>query len=46
MTDDKLNGEMNVEQAVALEGWLKVNVQDEGNQITDGDYFIPIYTLA
>lgn len=27
-------------------GFVKVNVQDEGNQITDGDYFMPIFTLA
>ncbi|MCP4363539.1 MAG: hypothetical protein GY796_36535, partial [Chloroflexi bacterium] len=27
-------------------GFLKINVQDDGNQITDQDYFIPIYTLA
>lgn len=26
--------------------WIKVNIQDEGNQITDGAYFIPAYTLA
>jgi hypothetical protein len=28
------------------EGWLKIYVQDDGNQITDQDYFIPIYTLS
>jgi hypothetical protein len=28
------------------QGWLKMNVQDDGNQITDGAYYIPIYTLA
>jgi hypothetical protein len=27
-------------------GWIKVEVQDDGNQITDQDYFIPIYTLS
>jgi len=29
-----------------LEGWIKINVYDVGNQITDQDYFIPIYTLS
>ena len=28
------------------EGFLKVFVQDDGNQITDQAYFIPIFTLA
>lgn len=28
-----------------LEGWLKVEVLDYGNQIADQDYFVPIYTL-
>jgi len=28
------------------EAWIKVNIQDEGNQITDGAYFIPVYSLA
>jgi hypothetical protein len=27
-------------------GWLKVYVQDDGNQITDQFYYIPIYTLV
>lgn len=27
-------------------GWAKVYVQDDGNQITDQAYFIPLYTLA
>jgi len=27
-------------------GWLRVEVQDDGSQITSQDYFIPIYTLA
>ena len=27
-------------------GFVKVNVQDDGNQITDQAYFMPIYTLA
>lgn len=29
-----------------LQAWLKVYVQDDGNQITDQAYFIPISTLA
>ena len=29
-----------------LEGWIKIYVQDDGNQITDQAYFIPIYTLS
>lgn len=29
-----------------LTGWVKVNVQDEGNQLADGAYFMPLYTLA
>jgi hypothetical protein len=29
-----------------LAAWLKVYVQDDGDQITDGAYFVPIYTLA
>jgi hypothetical protein len=28
------------------EGWLKVYVVDEGNQITDQAYFVPIYSLS
>lgn len=28
------------------QGWLKVFVNDVGNQITDQAYFVPIYTLA
>lgn len=28
------------------EGWLKVYVVDDGNQITDQAYYIPIYTLS
>jgi hydroxymethylpyrimidine/phosphomethylpyrimidine kinase len=27
-------------------GWFKVYVQDDGNQITDGAYYVPFYTLA
>lgn len=29
-----------------LAGYLKIYVQDDGNQLTDQSYFIPIYTLA
>jgi hypothetical protein len=29
-----------------LQGWLKVFVQDDGNQLTDQAYYIPVYTLA
>lgn len=29
-----------------LQAWLKIYVQDDGNQISDQAYFIPIYTLA
>lgn len=29
-----------------LAAWEKVEVQDDGNQITDQDYFRPLYTLA
>ncbi len=32
--------------SAARAGFIKVNVQDDGNRITDQDYFIPIYTLA
>ena len=28
------------------EGWLKITVTDDGNQVTDGAYFIPFYSLA
>ena len=27
-------------------GWLKCEILDDGNQITDGDYHIPFYTLS
>ncbi len=27
-------------------GWYKINIDDIGNQITDGDYFSPFYSLA
>lgn len=29
-----------------LNGWLRVYVQDDGNQITDSAYYIPIYSLT
>lgn len=32
--------------SVVRRGWLKVNVQDSGNQLTDGDYFIPIFSIT
>ena len=32
--------------AATLQGWLKVFVQDDGNQLADQAYFVPIYTLA
>jgi hypothetical protein len=28
-----------------LVGWFKIEVQDEGDYITDGDYYVPFYTL-
>ncbi len=31
---------------MTLEGFLKVNVQDDGNQVTDQAYFMPIYSIA
>lgn len=27
-------------------GWYKIEIQDDGNQITDGDYYVPFYALA
>jgi hypothetical protein len=27
-------------------GYVKVEVQDDGNQITDQDYYMPVYTLT
>jgi hypothetical protein len=27
----------------ALVGWIQVEIQDDGNRITDGDYYIPFY---
>lgn len=27
-------------------GWVKVEIQDDGNQVTDGDYYMPFYSLA
>ena len=32
--------------AATLAGWIKVEVEDAGDQITDQDYFMPVYTLA
>ena len=31
----------------AIAGWLKINVQDDQatNPITDGDYYIPFYSV-
>jgi len=29
-----------------LQGWLKIFVTDDGNQITDQAYFLPIYTIV
>jgi hypothetical protein len=29
-----------------LQGWIKVYVQDDGNQLTDQAYYVPIFTLA
>jgi hypothetical protein len=34
------------ESGSSLDGWLKVYVQDDGNQIADGYYYLPIYTLS
>jgi hypothetical protein len=28
------------------QGWLKIYVQDDGNELTDQAYFVPIFTLA
>ena len=27
-------------------GWVKVEIDDDGNQITDGDYYMPIYDIS
>jgi hypothetical protein len=27
-------------------GWVKIEIQDDGNYITDGDYFVPFYSLS
>ena len=27
-------------------GWAKIEIDDIGNQVTDGDYFVPFYSLA
>lgn len=29
-----------------LVGWYKIEIQDDGNQITDGDYYVPFYSLV
>lgn len=29
-----------------LKGYFKINVQDEGDQITDGSYFVPFYSIV
>jgi len=29
-----------------LAGWVKVEVLDDGNQIADQAYYMPVYTLA
>lgn len=28
------------------EGWLKIEIDDVGNQVADGDYYIPFYSLS
>ena len=28
------------------EGWVKIEILDDGNQITDGDYYVPFYSLS
>ena len=30
----------------ALEGWIMVEVDDEGDQIMDAKYFVPFYSLS
>ena len=48
VTDGAVTGSL-VEAADATEtlaGFVKVEVQDDGNVLTDQDYFLPIYTLA
>jgi len=32
--------------SATLAGWLKIYVEDVGNQVTDGVYHVPFYTLA
>lgn len=27
-------------------GWLKIGITDVGNQVADGDYYVPIYSLS
>jgi len=34
------------QSTTTLEGWIKVNIQDLGNQVADGNYYVPFYTLA
>jgi hypothetical protein len=29
-----------------LVGWLKIEIDDVGNQVADGDYYVPFYTLS
>ena len=29
-----------------LEGWIKIYVRDDGNQITDKAYYLPLYSLS
>lgn len=29
-----------------LKGWIKIEVQDDGDQIVDKDYFMPVYEIA
>ena len=29
----------------ALVGWIQIEIDDVGNRITDGDYYIPFYAV-
>lgn len=29
-----------------IAGYMRINVQDEGNQITDSNYYVPFYTIS
>ena len=29
----------------ALAGWIQVEIQDDGNRVADGDYYIPFYAV-